>query len=175
MCFDEDVVVDDRPLRDRPRRRAAAFDDADGRARRAPARSRAPSCASPRRGRRRDTGRRGERGAATTIACRVLPRPMSSARIARRRPSRNATPSIWCGKSPSRERGRLGRRRRGRPATAPATARRRRPARRGPCWGRPTSGELWVSLGFWSSTTLDDFTRTHQAHARRHRRPQNTG
>ncbi len=35
------------------------------------------------------------------MAWRVLPRPMSSARIARRRPSRKATPSIWCGNRPS--------------------------------------------------------------------------
>src|SRR6188768_1985211 len=43
----------------------------------------------------------GARCRSETIACRVLPRPMSSARMARRRPSRKATPSIWCGKSPS--------------------------------------------------------------------------
>src|SRR5690606_10261926 len=49
------------------------------------------------------TTRYGPTGAAwriAMIACRVLPRPMSSARIARRRRSRNATPSTWWGNSP---------------------------------------------------------------------------
>jgi deoxyribose-phosphate aldolase len=38
-------------------------------------------------------GPSGARCRSDTMACLVLPRPMSSARIARRRPSRNATPS----------------------------------------------------------------------------------
>ena len=62
----QDVVVHDRPFAaSASRRRARCLrrraTDAPGAA---PARSRAPSCASPMRGRRRDTARRGPRGGA---------------------------------------------------------------------------------------------------------------